>query len=36
MLLQQAVIHEMRQGITILQTHDNIIIKEAADIFAGI
>jgi hypothetical protein len=36
MLLQQAVIHEMRQGITILQTQDNIIIKEAADIFAGI
>jgi hypothetical protein len=36
MMLQQVVIHEMRQGITILQTQDNIIIQEAADIFAGI
>jgi len=36
MLIQQAVINEMRQGITILQKQDNIIIKEAADIFSGI
>jgi len=36
MLIQQAVINEMRQGISIIQKQDNIIIKEAADIFAGI
>jgi hypothetical protein len=36
MIIQQAVINEMRQGISILQKQDNIIIKEAADIFTGI
>jgi hypothetical protein len=36
MLVQQAVINEMRQGISILQKQDNIIIKEAAGIFSGI
>jgi len=36
MLIQQAVINEMRQEITILQKQDNIIIQEAAGIFSGI
>jgi len=35
-LIQQAVINEMRHGITLQQSQDNIIIKEAADIFSGI
>jgi sulfur transfer complex TusBCD TusB component (DsrH family) len=36
MMIQQAVINEMPQGITMLQKEDNIIIKEAAVIFAVI
>lgn len=36
MLPQQGMISEMRQGIMILQKQDNVIIKEAGDIFQGI
>jgi hypothetical protein len=36
MLVQQAMINEIRQGITMLQKQDNVIIKEAGDIFQGI
>jgi hypothetical protein len=36
MLIQQAMINEMRQGIMILQKQDNVIIKEARDIFQTI
>jgi hypothetical protein len=36
MLIQQAMINEMRQGITILQGQDNVIIKEAREIGQGI
>jgi hypothetical protein len=35
-LIKQTMINEMSQGIAILQTQDNIIIKEARDIFQGI
>jgi hypothetical protein len=34
--LQQAIIEEMRVGITILQSQDNVIIQEAGWIFQGI
>jgi len=36
MLVQQVVINEVRQGIMILQKQDNVIVEEAAGIFAGI
>lgn len=36
MLVQHAVINEMQQGILKLQKQDNIIMKEAAEIFSGI
>jgi len=36
MLIQQAVINEVRQGMAILQKQDNIIVEEAAGIFARI
>jgi hypothetical protein len=36
MLIQQAMINKMRQGITTLQGQDNVIIKEAREIFQGI
>jgi uncharacterized coiled-coil DUF342 family protein len=36
MLIQKAMINEMRQGIMILQKQDNVIIKEAGEIFQGI
>jgi len=35
MLIQQAMINEMRQGIMILQKQDNVIIKEARNSFQG-
>jgi paraquat-inducible protein B len=35
MLIQQAMINEIRQGITMLQQQDNAIIKEASNIFQG-
>jgi hypothetical protein len=31
MLIQRAMINTMRQGITILQKQDNVIIKEAGE-----
>jgi len=34
--LQQAIIEEMRAGITILQSQDNVIVQEARSIFQGI
>jgi len=36
MVIQQAMINEIRQGITILQKQDNIIMKEAGEISSGI
>ena len=36
MIIQQAMIDEIRHGIMILYKQDNLIIKEAGDIFQGI
>lgn len=35
-VIQQAMNNEIRQGITMLQTQDNVSIKAAGDIFEGI
>lgn len=36
MQFQQATLQEIRSGIQILQGHDNQIVTEATDLFAGI
>lgn len=36
MLVQQAMLSEMRNGIPILQTPGNTIVQDAVDIFQGV